>query len=92
MKAQSAIAAPYQMPIKGIMSLVQLNAWAAAPSPPATTPALAPHNLNLVGAPLPSAQITATDEDYCNKGMQTSQHAGDGIFAPTSIVSTFVAY
>ena len=51
MKAQSAIAAPYQTAMKGIVSLVQLNAYAAAPSPPATTPAIALLKLNRVGAP-----------------------------------------
>ena len=62
MTAQSIIAAPYQIAMKGIVSLAQLNAYAAAPIPPATIPAIPPQSFSLVGAPLlRSVPIKATN-------------------------------
>jgi hypothetical protein len=53
-------AAPYQMAMNRAESLLQANAYAAAPTPPATSPATAPQTPGRVGAPSSSALKRAT--------------------------------
>ncbi len=77
MIAQSAIAVVYQMAMKGMVSLEQLNAYAAAPSPPARTPAKAPQGLKRVGAPLRRDHITAANGIAAKNIMQSRQRAGE---------------
>ena len=87
MNAQIAIAAPYQIAMKGIVSLAQLNAYATAPIPPATIPMIPPESLNRVGAPLRTAQITAAIGIVAKNIIYRRQRAEEALVAPRSIAS-----
>ena len=84
---QNAIAAPYQIAMKGMESLEQLNAYATAPRPPAAMPAKPPDTLSRVGAPVRTALVSAINGMIAKKTMLKRQRTDEILVAPRSISS-----
>src|SRR5260370_21612434 len=77
-RAQSRIDPPYHSAINGMEPPGWWNAKTAAPSAPATSPAIAPVRIRLVGAPLRNAQMSDANGAAANNGMQIRQAAHCG--------------
>src|ERR1700730_15167561 len=77
-RAQSRIDPPYHSAINGMEPPGWWNVKTAAPSAPATSPAIAPVRIRLVGAPLRNAQMSDANGTTANNGMQIRQTAHCG--------------
>jgi hypothetical protein len=73
MNVQRAIDPLYQIAMKSSESSAQLNAYAVAPNAPATSPAIAPVQIKLVGAPWRNALMSAANGITAKSGMHRRQ-------------------
>src|SRR6266404_8509037 len=77
-RAQSRMGPPYQSAINGMEPLEWWNAKTVAPNAPATSPAIAPVRIKLVGALLRKAKTNDANGAKANRGMQIRQAAHCG--------------
>jgi hypothetical protein len=85
MTAQSAIAAPYQTAMNGIVSLMQTQRVSGSTESPATIPAMTPQSFNRIGAPLGRAQIDAANGIAGKNIMRRRQRAEDASLQEASL-------